>query len=1198
MAATKGSALWERAMSNAIQHEQWPKFQQIAAREKLIPRIGNSSTVPRWEPHELVDILNSIKDHAENEKSLQSKSVRKIGNEVLTALDATKELGSGLVSLNPYAALGWGVLQGLVQIAVRSRNARKLCWDTIEPLTLLVTRYQTFESTYVALDTSQNSQTLLENSLCKLFTSILNCQFSVVVEVYSKTAKLKASLVDASNLSLTVSYNEIKRNEDEFFKLKTVIERGIDNDRFQHLSRSLTDLQSSLDDRFVTVNLIANQVQSLSTKVNAFQRSQILNWISPIKYESTHNKPGREAYEGTADWLFQHQGYLKWSESARDSVFWLRGFMGSGKTCVTHAVVTQLLRTTESQFRGTEKIIYFYCDGTNAETSKQIDDVANIMRCLLKQLADNPHSSMDENVTTLYEERHHKSDLSTSQCTELISTLVRKLLTCFIVVDGLDECPREVQADLIDALQDIKARAECPIKLFISSRDEVHIHQLLSDVTDFAADLQIHNQRPLNQVIRNNVQTAATKPLLRRLYSAGNANQTEKVIASLQRHANGMFRWADIALAYLHSSKNYHDMSNRLAKVSDLGGRLFDLYTEIWDKEVKPLLSESRAALRAALLMLLYGLGMPWTDLSSAGHLEAHDYMWSIQIASASSFAETGSIFGSYTDDQAAMGGSYSIEDIASMCPSLIGIRFSAGDDRPNLYIPHVSVNQFLVKEHADEFSPRAGHAYLSSLCMQFFLSDGPISPLAAKKMPDFGDYAYSRWMSHLALLRATGPGSSSVLDAVKQDPGLEKNLQSFLLQVPESDAFIKWNSYPFRHSHHLDHVASYFTSSFHSIPASSVPCRVALNIDSTHLVIPHQNLDIKCLYFLESFISMTQASLRGVSPLALATIYRSIEVIEYLLSQGADINESSTDGKHLGEACIRGPLSHDVELPPRRASKMEILMCLGRHGYCLKPPNWGEKAPDEKREDLLATMFSSLTKINPFERELFDFLVTQGYDLLSSRDGEGYLSLAIEHRCNEGVEILAPLWLATTRSQEELSSWLSKAIYGVFPNSFIQQLLKAGADPSFKHLQTTAWHMVMHSLFWRHDFADLAALFTANALERQVRLCDPGSSPSDGKEHPEWSSYFHKVILSAGIETVKQWVSDGWSPNASYEYAEPHGLRFRAGYWRLYYGTFTAYGVAQVAKRVAVLEFFDSLGVEIHYPTVPDYVYYRGRKR
>jgi hypothetical protein len=135
--------LWKGAFEKAREHEQWPKFQEIARREQIhIPEASGSQTStdhsgPDIGPQGLLDILEKIKTQTQNSKFGKSKNIQKLGDEFLSVLNAAKDVGASVARLNPYADLGWGILQSVVQVVLKSRAARKLCLDTLEPVDCL-----------------------------------------------------------------------------------------------------------------------------------------------------------------------------------------------------------------------------------------------------------------------------------------------------------------------------------------------------------------------------------------------------------------------------------------------------------------------------------------------------------------------------------------------------------------------------------------------------------------------------------------------------------------------------------------------------------------------------------------------------------------------------------------------------------------------------------------------------------------------------------------------------------------------------------------------------------------------------------------------------------------------------------------------------------------------------------------------------
>ena len=106
----------------------------------------------------------------------------------------------------------------------------------------------------------------------------------------------------------------------------------------------------------------------------------------------------------------------------------------------------------------------------------------------------------------------------------------------------------------------------------------------------------------------------------RRLYRRevhGNAiDQVQAVKKKLQDNAQGMFRWVEIALNYLHSSSNYMAMQDRLERLDKLD-HLFDLNDEIYSVAMDALDDPDRTALRMTLTFMLHADPV-WMDINGA----------------------------------------------------------------------------------------------------------------------------------------------------------------------------------------------------------------------------------------------------------------------------------------------------------------------------------------------------------------------------------------------------------------------------------------------------------------------------------------------------------------------------------------------------------------------------------------------------
>ncbi len=62
------------------------------------------------------------------------------------------------------------------------------------------------------------------------------------------------------------------------------------------------------------------------------RRIQILHWLSSLSYNEYHNRVKSGVFAGTGQWLLSHPIFQKWQIESANSLLWLHGLQGSGKS--------------------------------------------------------------------------------------------------------------------------------------------------------------------------------------------------------------------------------------------------------------------------------------------------------------------------------------------------------------------------------------------------------------------------------------------------------------------------------------------------------------------------------------------------------------------------------------------------------------------------------------------------------------------------------------------------------------------------------------------------------------------------------------------------------------------------------------------------------------------------------------------------
>jgi Cdc6-like AAA superfamily ATPase len=213
-------------------------------------------------------------------------------------------------------------------------------------------------------------------------------------------------------------------------------------------------------------------------------------------------------------------------EKTRSSCLWLHGIPGCGKTILTSKVIDTLSERLEK----TEALAYCYCDYAEIITLETQTVVKTIVHQILKPLA--IPEEVEEKVTKLFIQGNRTPNLD-----DLLSTIrlaASGFSKVYVVLDGIDECQKQDQQDVLYVINQITS-IESPIfKVFVSSREESRISSALD-----CPRIQV-----LDDAVHKDIKDFASAGVQSRLDSGemtiGNLALKEEVISELVAKAHGM----------------------------------------------------------------------------------------------------------------------------------------------------------------------------------------------------------------------------------------------------------------------------------------------------------------------------------------------------------------------------------------------------------------------------------------------------------------------------------------------------------------------------------------------------------------------------------------------------------------------------------------------------------------------------------
>lgn len=159
------------------------------------------------------------------------------------------------------------------------------------------------------------------------------------------------------------------------------------------------------------------------------QLENLRRWLSPTDPSVNFNKAKELRNPGSGQWLLESEEYSQW-KAEKNSLLWLYGIPGCGKTILSATVIEDLIR------KSYQDTLYFYFDFNDA----QKQTLENMIRSLADQLY-NKKTSVRKHLDALYSFCDDgKSQPDIESLGKTLQTMVQKGGEVWIVLDALDEC--------------------------------------------------------------------------------------------------------------------------------------------------------------------------------------------------------------------------------------------------------------------------------------------------------------------------------------------------------------------------------------------------------------------------------------------------------------------------------------------------------------------------------------------------------------------------------------------------------------------------------------------------------------------------------------------------------------------------------------------------------------------------------------
>lgn len=291
-------------------------------------------------------------------------------------------------------------------------------------------------------------------------------------------------------------------------------------------------------DSALSLQKIENHTSSMVQDVRKLQirdyHQKILNWVCPVHVNVEENlETALKLREpGTGQWLLELSHFKEWSNSATNSLLWISGIPGSGKTVLAAMIVEHLKAFHTSMDVG---LSYFFCEHQLKNFDKQ--SLRTFFYTIIRQLLGQKASCM-EDVETTYKRLNSdsKASISMTDLKLVLKSISGRFKRVFIVLDALDECE-----EFEGFAEEFKDLLECDVqdtdvRIIVTSRCELAIKRALP----YRWHINLDDQRDLVDDIRNYITQQVESRIVSGNLKLRNQELKTEIISRLGDQAKSM----------------------------------------------------------------------------------------------------------------------------------------------------------------------------------------------------------------------------------------------------------------------------------------------------------------------------------------------------------------------------------------------------------------------------------------------------------------------------------------------------------------------------------------------------------------------------------------------------------------------------------------------------------------------------------
>ncbi|KAF1977160.1 hypothetical protein BU23DRAFT_377125, partial [Bimuria novae-zelandiae CBS 107.79] len=366
-------------------------------------------------------------------------------------------------------------------------------------------------------------------------------------------------------LKWTLQEKEINRRLHPISRLKSTLQLGL----------SIDNTQLQLGTHLATLSL----ARSVEQRHEDQHRRTILDWLTAQSPRIGTNDPPNPGDGSTGSWFLNGATFKEWTSSLQ-SILWLHGIPGSGKSVLCASIVETLLRPGSSE--RLPLVLQFFFDFNNSDRQ----DVTALLCSLIAQVQ-NKNATALPPLGLLHASYVNKLQGPNEQ--ELLETL-REILShekvTYIIIDGIDECG--ARGKILRLVADMSEWIMAQLHLLIASRKEADIERAFRHIPYHECSMKAED---VNEDIGRYVQQSIEEDS--RLIRWPTEIRSE-IVDAIALKGCEMFRWAACQLQAVKQWRNLKGLRNTLkclpTTLEGTYARILDQIDTVYIAEAKKLL--------------------------------------------------------------------------------------------------------------------------------------------------------------------------------------------------------------------------------------------------------------------------------------------------------------------------------------------------------------------------------------------------------------------------------------------------------------------------------------------------------------------------------------------------------------------------------------------------------------------------------